>query len=103
MASLAREKKRKQTHLLLANTIEAADNYTEEWIDRESVRQQLEATIQNLPQKCRLVFKLSRNEGFTEKQIAQRLNISGKTVQAHITHALKALRTSLQQVMYLLF
>lgn len=103
MASLVREKKRRQRDVLLANATDLTDNHTVEWIDRESVRQQLEATIQNLPQKCRLVFRLSRNEGFSEKQIAKQLNISGKTVQAHITYALKALRTSLQRAMFLLF
>lgn len=103
LASLAREKKQKKFFQKLSNTQASTYNQTIEWLDRESVRKQLEQTIQQLPQKCRMVFNLSRNNGFTEKQIAQQLNISGKTVQAHITYALKALRTSLQQVMLFLF
>lgn len=103
MASLVRAKKQKYTQELLSKNAAEEDNGTLEWIDHESVRQQLENTILHLPQKCRLVFHLSRNNGFTEKQIAQRLNISGKTVQAHITYALKALRASLQRAMMFLF
>ncbi|MBX3241001.1 MAG: RNA polymerase sigma-70 factor [Chitinophagaceae bacterium] len=103
MASLAREKRQKHTREKLSQNLKIEDNYTLDWIDSESVRRQLEQTIEKLPQKCRLVFRMSRGEGFTEKQIAGALNISGKTVQAHITYALKALKTSLQKATSFLF
>jgi RNA polymerase sigma-70 factor (ECF subfamily) len=74
------------------------DHTTCQFIDYQLLQDQIESTVQSLPDKCKLVFKLSRNTGLSEKDIAKKLNISIKTVQAHITKALKALRKSLSQL-----
>jgi RNA polymerase sigma-70 factor (family 1) len=103
MAALAKQKRRSAAKLALSNIGDVAEFNTINSIDYESTRKKLEATIQTLPEKCQLVFRLSREEGFTEKQIAGELGISTKTVQAHITKALKVLRTNLQQLMWTLF
>ena len=73
------------------------DDSTLQWLNYEDLRLQLESTIQSLPEKCRIVFRLSREEGLTERQIADTLQISPKTVEAHKSKALRALRTSLAQ------
>ena len=52
---------------------------------------QLENAVAMLPEKCRLVFKMSREESKTHKQIAEELNISEKTVNNHLTRAIKVL------------
>lgn len=51
--------------------------------------------IDTLPEKCREVYKLSREECLSHKQIASRLNISTKTVENQLTKALNRLRISL--------
>jgi RNA polymerase sigma-70 factor (family 1) len=51
--------------------------------------------VNELPDKCRDVFLLSREEHLSHKQIAERLGISEKTVDDHITRALKKLRDPL--------
>jgi RNA polymerase sigma-70 factor (family 1) len=76
-----------------------ADDSTVEWLNYEDLREQLESTIRSLPEKCRLVFRLSREEGLTERQIADSLHISPKTVEAHKSRALRSLRTTLAQFM----
>jgi RNA polymerase sigma-70 factor (ECF subfamily) len=48
--------------------------------------------IEALPEKCRLIFKCSRNEGMQVKQIAKQLNLSPKTVENQLGKALKHLR-----------
>ncbi len=48
--------------------------------------------IENLPDKCREVFKLSRSEFLSNKEIAQRLDISESTVEKHINKAIRRLR-----------
>lgn len=53
--------------------------------------EKLENAIAQLPEKCRLVFKMSREELKTHKEIAAELNISPKTVNNHLTKALKDL------------
>ena len=49
-----------------------------------------------LPPKCREVFILSR-KGHTNKEIAQELSISEKTVEQHITKALRVLKEYLRE------
>lgn len=64
----------------------------EEQLRARELRQQLYDITQELPEKCRLVYQLSREEGFTNKEIAERLSISEKTVETQMTKALKRLR-----------
>ena len=52
----------------------------------------LSKEINRLPEKCRLVFKYSREEGLSNKEIAEEMNISVKMVEAHLTKALKQLK-----------
>lgn len=57
--------------------------------------QQINTIVETLPEKCQLVYKLSREEQLTHKEIALRLNISVKTVENHITKALQTIRMSM--------
>jgi len=51
--------------------------------------------IAQLPPQCRKILELNRIEGFTYKEIAQQLNISHRTVDSHLTAAMKFLREKL--------
>lgn len=57
--------------------------------------QKVDSIVEELPEKCRLVYKMSREEQLSHKEISNRLNISPKTVENHITKALFVLRASL--------
>ncbi|WP_067149778.1 RNA polymerase sigma factor [Pseudotamlana agarivorans] len=57
--------------------------------------QHVESVIDALPEKCKEVFRLSREEGLSNKAIAAQLNISLRTVEGHISKALRFLRMSL--------
>ena len=48
-----------------------------------------------LPDKCKEVFNLSRTENLTNQEVAAQLNISEKTVEGHITNALKRIKAFL--------
>ena len=48
--------------------------------------------VEKLPEKCRLIFKYSRNEGMPVKQIAKELSISPKTVENQLNKAIKQLK-----------
>lgn len=67
----------------------------------------IEKTLKELPPRCREVFVLSRLEGKKNKEVAEILNISLKSVEAQITKALKVFRGRLKDylplVAYLLF
>jgi RNA polymerase sigma-70 factor (ECF subfamily) len=63
--------------------------------------------IENLPPKCKQIFLLSKEEGLTNIEIAEHLNVSIKSVEAHITKAFKILRSTLSHkvegILFLLF
>ena len=51
---------------------------------------------QDLPEKCRVIFILSRMEGYTNPEIANMLNLSLRTVENQIYRALKVLKARLE-------
>jgi RNA polymerase sigma-70 factor (ECF subfamily) len=55
----------------------------------------IENAISQLPEKCKMVYRLSRMDGKSNKIIASELNISQKTVEGHITKAIQAIRKRL--------
>lgn len=57
---------------------------------------QLEASVASLPEKCRIVYRMSREQGMTHRQIAEELDISEKTVNNHITKAIKDISENLK-------
>ncbi len=66
----------------------------EKLVTRETV-QRIEAVICNLPPQRRKVFELSRNDGLSRNEIADRLDISPSTVKNHLTLALDEIRKAL--------
>jgi len=63
----------------------------------------IEKTLTNLPPQYREVFKMSRFGSYKNLEIAENLNISEKTVEAHITKTLKLLRVALKDYLPLGF
>ena len=55
-----------------------------------------------LPEKCRLVFQYNKLQDRSLPDICEELNISQKTAEAHLTKALKVVRTNFSNVAYLL-
>ena len=67
----------------------------EELLLEKELKQRLEETVKQLPEKCQIVFRMSREEGKSHKEIAAKLNITEKTVENHIGRALKDIRGNL--------
>ena len=55
-----------------------------------------EKTLNDLPPRCRKVFTLSRLEGKKNREVAEILNISVKSVEAQITKTLKVFKVALK-------
>ncbi len=66
--------------------------------EQESLEEHLRKSIDNLPEKCRIVFLLNRFEGLSHKEIADQLDISTKTIENHMTKALKLLKDAMLQL-----
>lgn len=76
-----------------------------EQLDEIDLSTTIEKEIQNLPDKMREVFELSRKKYLSHKEIALELHISDKTVKKQISNAIKILRfrlTSLLLIIYLI-
>jgi RNA polymerase sigma-70 factor (ECF subfamily) len=56
----------------------------------------IEATLNELPERCRQIFKMSRFEGLKYFEIAEKLSISIKTVEANMGKALQLFRKNLK-------
>ncbi|SEO34627.1 RNA polymerase sigma-70 factor, ECF subfamily [Mucilaginibacter gossypiicola] len=87
--------------LLMVNN--SFDNSTEENYYYKELLERVETEVNQLPPKCRNVFELSRKQYKTNKEIAQLMGISEKTVENHLTKALRYLRVNLNSVLLLAF
>jgi RNA polymerase sigma-70 factor, ECF subfamily len=67
-------------------------NTTECQIDLDEFEEKLIIALNTLPERCKMAFEYSRFENLTNKEIAQRMEISVKGVEALIGRALKSLR-----------
>lgn len=74
-----------------------AINNTKDHIYYQDLEKQVLKTMESLPKKCRNVFYLSRVENYNNKEIAQELNISVRTVENHINKALKHFQSHLKE------
>ncbi|MCW0483486.1 RNA polymerase sigma-70 factor [Gaoshiqia sediminis] len=72
------------------------DRDTNPYFMEVGLQQKIETCIEALPEKRREIFRLSREEGLKYKEIADRLNISVKTVETQMGLALKQLREQLK-------
>jgi len=64
-------------------------------LETEELYHLIQEAVLALPDKCKEVFNLSRAENRSNHEIATQLNISEKTVEGHITNALKRIKTFL--------
>ena len=74
---------------------ETVSNETDYFIEFNNIKSLAIQTIDNFPKKRKEIFKLSREQGYSNKEIATRLNISVRTVESQISAALKTLKEKL--------
>ena len=73
----------------------------EQLLVTDELRRRIEAAIEGLPARCKLIFKLVKEDGLSASEVASILDISYKTVTTQLTIALRkleeVLKPSLQQ------
>lgn len=74
----------------------ALQQFDENALSNDDIETLLNNAINKLPDKCREIFILSRMEGLKYKEIADRLEISTKTVENQISIALRKLKVELK-------
>lgn len=81
----------------LERLIEETDSLTERNIEAESLRSYIRELVELLPAARKQIFRLSRYEHLTNKEIACRLSISEKTVENQLTRALHFIKQKLSE------
>ena len=85
----------KDRHRMQVQPVAMHATLTTEQIDARELEQKLMRSINELPEQCRTVFQLSRFEQLKYNEIADKLGISVKTVENHMSKAIKKLKASL--------
>lgn len=67
-----------------------------------ATKDRIEKVILQMPDRCREVFKKSRFEGYSNKEIAESFNISLKAVEKHISKALQLFREEFKDILSIL-
>jgi RNA polymerase sigma-70 factor (ECF subfamily) len=98
--AMARNKRRNQvlSGQLSAEAEAAAHNDTEQHLDALFMDEWLKGIVEQLPEKARLVFVYSRHEELSIKEIAGKMDLSPKSVEYHMTKALKTIRDSIRKM-----
>lgn len=68
-------------------------------IEGKELAEVIREAAMTLPERCRIIFLMSRFEELSHKEIAQKLEISPKTVENQITYALKRMRQILAPIL----
>jgi RNA polymerase sigma-70 factor, ECF subfamily len=81
----------------------AAEFITQQSVEYNDIKIQIEQLVLQLPEKRRKVYQLSREDGMSNADIAEELGISVKTVEDHMTHALRFLKDRLRSLGFAFF
>lgn len=75
---------------------------TDTLVRENELKHLIENEISSLPEKMQLVFRMSRQDHLTHKEIASELGLSEATVKKHVNNALKSLRVRLGSLLFLI-
>lgn len=94
--NLIRKEKHESEYIAkLGDFYDKGDFATDEQVNFNDLKIQIEKEVALLPRKMRMVFELSRNENLTHAEIAEQLQISDLTVKKQINKAIHILRKRL--------
>ena len=94
---LRRQLNAKKTKDEILNLSLAEEYQNFEQTEFKELQEKLDLEINNLPEKQKTIFILSRKEGLSHKEIAEKLNISTKTVEYHISQSIKFLKERISE------
>jgi RNA polymerase sigma-70 factor (family 1) len=73
----------------------AAEYHSENAFETRELQQHIERSLNQVPPRVKEIYKLSRNAGLNNREIADKLNLSEQTVKNQLSAALRHLRKSL--------
>ncbi len=94
-------KKAHQSHTIYT-TGQASEPVSKQLVARE-LQKKIDDALKQLPEQCRTIFQMSRFEELKYREIADKLNLSVKTVENQMGKALKIMRLQLVEYLPVLF
>jgi len=73
-----------------------------DYLEINELKDKIDNAISCLPEHCRIIFQMSRFDDLKNREIAEKMGITQKTVEAHLTKALKILRNNLKEYLPLI-
>lgn len=83
--------------LEIENLLEFSENVSSDFLVEAELAGAIKAAIDELPEKCREIFLLNRYENLKYHEIADKLQLSQKTVEAQMSKALQHMRLRLAE------
>lgn len=87
--------RRKYASKVLSGTANNS-GYEDTSVELSELNELIENALDELPERCSLIFRMSRFDGLKYEEIAKELSVSVKTVEANMGKALKFLRSKLE-------
>jgi len=91
-----RTDKQEEYYRLTENFDALSDPILDDLFAKE-IQVEITRAVNGLPEQCRKVFILSRTNGMKNKEICEKLGLSEKTVESHLTKALKTIKLILER------
>lgn len=85
----------KQKFLSTLQEVPVYEDFLEEYMFSDNLQEIIDVTITKMPKRRKQIFIMSRQEGMSNKEIAEKLNISKRTIENQLTLALAQLRKRL--------
>lgn len=95
MAGQYRKQRQATQDLAGVNTDIADAHLADAHLLEQELMDMIAQSVRQLPDKCRVVYQMSREQGLSNKQIAAELNVSEKAVEAHLSRAFKGIKSNL--------
>lgn len=90
------DKERRRRELENNGTMLTSYSEEEEKIEAKFLQEYINELVEQLPEKCRLVFNYSRVQGLSIPEIAKEMDLSEKTVEGHLTKGLRTIKNNLK-------
>ncbi len=100
VANQIRKGKARERFLSFIEETELTEDPVTDWVEVKELRRVIQNCVDSLPERWKEVYELSRNEHLSNREIADRLGISEKTVEKHITSSLKRIKISVSQFIF---
>ena len=91
--------RRRYHQKVVADEIPESDPYDspQDILEYKELQQRLDFALEKMPERRRIIFRMSRFEGKKYEQIAKEMSVSIKTVEAEMSKAIKSLRKSFER------